>query len=389
MTTQFLHGVEVQEVDDGVRPIKTIKSSVIAIVGTAPEAKAEDFPVDTPVLISGSRIKAAKLGTQGTLPLALQVIFDQVGASVVVVRVDEGADDAATLVNVIGGTDAEGNRSGIQTLLNCDAVCHVKPRIVLAPGFTHEKTVAKALEPISKQLKAVALVDCSEGAPGDAITYRKEFADKRTMVLYPGVRVYNRNISAEEVSPLSSVTAGLIAKIDYEKGFWWSPSNQQILNILGTSLPIDHELGDLNSTSNLLNENHITTVIHDEGYRLWGNRTTTNDTKWVFINVVRTADLINDSLKRAHLWAVDRNLTATYFEDVIEGVNNYLRHLTTIGAILGGNCWADPDLNTADKLKEGIAYFNFDFTPPTPAEHIVFQSKLSDAYFKNVLSGDS
>lgn len=33
----------------------------------------------------------------------------------------------------------------------------------------------------------------------------------------------------------------------------------------------------------------------------------------------RTADLINDSLLRAHLWAVDRNITKTYIDDVIEG----------------------------------------------------------------------
>ncbi|MDX8355554.1 hypothetical protein [Cognatiyoonia sp. IB215182] len=35
----FLHGVEVIEIDAGPRPFQTIKSSVIGILGTAPDAK--------------------------------------------------------------------------------------------------------------------------------------------------------------------------------------------------------------------------------------------------------------------------------------------------------------------------------------------------------------
>ena len=40
MPEQFLHGVEVVELDDGIRPIRTVKSSVIGLIGTAPDADA-------------------------------------------------------------------------------------------------------------------------------------------------------------------------------------------------------------------------------------------------------------------------------------------------------------------------------------------------------------
>ena len=40
----FLHGVEVIEIDAGPRPIQTVKSSVIGIVGTAPDADPDAFP---------------------------------------------------------------------------------------------------------------------------------------------------------------------------------------------------------------------------------------------------------------------------------------------------------------------------------------------------------
>lgn len=68
-------------------------------------------------------------------------------------------------------------------------------------------------------------------------------------------------------------------------------------------------------------------------------------------------------------------------EDVTEGVNSYLRELMQQGAILGGKCWADPELNTATQLQDGKVTFDFDFTPPTPAEHIMFRSHLVNDYF--------
>ena len=108
-----------------------------------------------------------------------------------------------------------------------------------------------------------------------------------------------------------------------------------INGIVGISKPIDFVLGDVNSKANYLNENNIATIIQESGFRLWGNRTLSADPKWAFLQARRTADMINDSLLKAHLWAVDRNITKTYIEDVLEGVNNYLRHLKSIGAIIG------------------------------------------------------
>ena len=40
MPEQFLHGVEVLEILDGPRPIRTVASSVIGIIGTAPDKAA-------------------------------------------------------------------------------------------------------------------------------------------------------------------------------------------------------------------------------------------------------------------------------------------------------------------------------------------------------------
>jgi phage tail sheath protein FI len=268
----------------------------------------------------------------------------------------------------------------------------VQPRILIAPGFTQQKqddlanpVVAEMLG-IAERLRAVIIADCPNATKEEAISYRQDWGSPRIYCAYPWVKVYDTATENIIDQPASPRIAGLIAKSDNKRGFWWSPSNLNINGIVGISKPIDFTLGDTNSVANYLNEHEVTTIIQQDGYRLWGNRTTSSDPKWAFLSVRRTADMINDSLLKAHLWAVDRNITKTYIEDVSEGVNNYLRHLQAIGAIIGGKCWADPELNTPDQITQGKVYFDFDFTPPYPAEHITFRSRMVDDYLEEIVT---
>lgn len=393
MPEQFLHGVEVVEIDTGPRPIRTVRSSIIGLIGTAPDADTSLFPEDTPVLIAGNRAEAATLGSAGTLPAAIDAIFDQAGAMVVVIRVTEGADEAETMSNIVGGIDTDtGQYQGVHAFLGAESVVHVSPRLLIAPGFTHQKPegnanpVVSELVGIAERLRAVIIADGPNSNDADAITYRNDWGSPRVYVIDPFVKVWDSEASASSLAPASARVAGLIAKSDNDRGFWWSPSNQNINGIIGTARPVDFTLGDANARANYLNENEVATIIRQDGYRLWGNRTCSSDPKWAFLSVRRTADIINDSLLRAHLWAVDRNITKTYIEDVTEAVNGYLASLTAQGAILGGRCYADPELNTPANITQGKVYFDFDFTPPYPAEHITFRSHLVNDYIEEILS---
>lgn len=469
----FLHGVEVLDIDSGSRPIATVRSSVIGIVGTAPNADETAFPLNTPTLIAGSRLEASKLdmlGTgEGTLPAALDAIFDQSGAVVVVIRVEEGETDAETLANVLGGTNANtGEYEGVHAFLAAESKLGFAPRILLAPGYTHQRvtggvtaitvsaggtgytsaptvaltggagtgatatatvvsgvvtkvTVTNAgsgytsaptvafsggggtgaaataafgstanavvaeMLGIAERMRAHIIADGPSTNDAAAIAYRGDFGSRRVYVVDPRSLVTD-NTGTTVVSWSSPRVAGLIAKIDNDLGFWWSPSNQTINGITGTERAIDFVLGDTSSRANLLNEQEVATIIRQDGFRLWGNRTCSSDPKWAFLCVSRTADIINDSLARAHMWAVDRGITKQYVADVVDGVDAYLRHLVSIGAILGGKCWADPDLNTPDQIAQGKVYFNFDFTPTYPAEHITFRSMLVNDYISEVFS---
>lgn len=387
MPEQFLHGIEVVDIDGGARPIRTIKSSVIGVVGTAPDADVAAFPANVPVLVAGRRTEAAKLGTGGSLPKAIDGIFDQAGAVVVVVRVEEAEDTSGTISSVIGGVaEATGTRTGLQALLDANSVLGVRPRLLIAPGFSHEMAVATEMVSLAERMKAIAILDGPNTTDAEAIAYRENFGSPRAYLVDPWVQVWDTTTNAIAIEPASARVAGLVAKQDQSRGFWWSPSNQVINGILGTTRAIEFEMGDFNCRANLLNEQEVATIIHEEGYRLWGNRSCSSDPKFAFLNVRRTADMVAESILYAHLWAVDRGITKTYVEDVREGVGRYLRHLVKMGAITGGQCWVDPELNSADQISQGIVYWDYDFTPVYPAEHLVFRAHIVDDYVEEIFT---
>ncbi len=388
MSEQFLHGVEVIEIDDGIRPIQTIKSSIIGLIGTAPLADATAFPLNTPVLIPGNPRKAKDLGATGTLKTAIDAIFDHIGAMVVVVRVAEGASEAETISNIVGDVTL---KTGVHAFLNAESVVKVVPRVLIAPGFTHQRPnneanpVVAELLGIAQRLRGVILVDSPNTTPEAAITVREEYGSSRVYVVDPWVKVWDTALNASVVQVPSARVAGIIARTDRERGFWWSPSNKLINGITGTSRIVDFGLSDPNCEANYLNENEVATIVQKDGFRLWGNRTCSDDPMWAFLSVRRTADMVYESIERAFLWAMDRPFSKQLILDIEESVNSYLRHLQAVGAILGGKAWLDPNLNSPSELMAGKLYIDFDIEPPAPMEHLIFRAYRNVDYYEELI----
>lgn len=383
----FLHGIETVEIDSGLRPIQTVRSAVIGIVGTAPAAVAARFPLDTPVLIAGSRTEAAALGTTGTLPRALDGIFDQAGAVVVVIRVAEGSSEAETLSAVIGGVDAATEaRTGLQALLDAQGAVGQVPRLIVAPGFSQNAAVATELVAIAGRLRGIAIIDGPDSTDADAIAAIAGMGSDRAYLVDPWVKVWDTVANAHAIEPPSARVAGLIAKMDAEKGFWWSPSNQEIAGIVGTSRQIDFNLYDGTSRGQLLNAAKVATIAQVNGWRLMGNRTATVDPNWAFLSVRRTADMVYESVEKAHQWALDRPFSAQLLRDIRDGVAAYLRSLEARGALLGSRVWIDEELNTEATLKAGQLFIDFDLEPPAPLERLTFRAHRNGDYYEELIA---
>jgi len=389
MPEQFLHGTEVVELNDGTRPIQTVKSSVIGVVGTAPDADTTKFPPNQPVLIAGNPTEANALGNAGTLKNAVDSVFDQTGAWTVLVRVEEGADTDATISNIVGDTTA---MTGVHALKGAASEVKVQPRLFCAPGFTSQRPgnaanpIVSELQPIAKSARGIILADTPNTGRTDAITYREDWGSDRIYIVDPWVKVWDTLTNQNVDMPASARVAGMIARMDNTNGFWWSPSNQIMNGITGPSRPIDFSLSDTNCEANLLNQKEVATIIQKDGYRLWGNRTTASDPLWAFLSVRRTHDMVYESVEEAMFWAMDRPQSANLFTDIQESVNAYLRRLTNIGALLGGECWVDPVLNTKEKLMAGELFIDFDSEAPAPAEHITFRAHRNNGYYEELMT---
>lgn len=329
----------------------------------------EPFPLNTPVAIVGTTM-LSRLGDKGTLKQALTEINDQRNALVVVVRVTENEDPAKQRAAVT---------AGISALSSSRSVTTYQPRILIATGFSEDDAAGKALETMAGKLRAVAYVDCAAGATLQEVVQRRQSYGARTELLRPRVQISDTD-GQLVYRPYSASAAGLRARIDYEKGWWWSKSNQEIKNILGVEQIDEFILGEENCDANLLNMQNVSTIIRRAGFKHWGNRLCATDPQWRFESVRRSADVIEDSIQETMLAYVDRPLDRENADDIIGTINAYMRQLVGLGAIFGGQAWLDVELNTAETLAAGVLYINYDFGPKSPTELISLRVRVNNNY---------
>ncbi len=390
MPADYHHGVRVIQTVEGTRPIRTVNTAVIGIVGTAPDADNTIFPLNTAVLVAGSRTDAAALDTvgdgAGTLPAAMDAIFDQIAPYMVIVRVEEGADEAETTTNVIGTVEADGTHTGMKALLTAKVGLGITPRILGVPGLDG-LAVATELGGIADSLRAFAYVSANGAATKElAASYRQNFGNRRMMVIWPEFTGWN----GQAESAISSVARalGMRALIDNDAGWHKTLSNVAVNGVMGIAKDIYFDLQAEASDTNYLNSNEVTTLIRQDGFRFWGSRTCASDPLYAFESSVRTDDVLADTIAEAHMWAVDKPISKTLINDIVEGVNAKFRELKASGYIVDAQAWIDPEKNTNETLAAGKLYIDYNFSPVPPLENLLFTQTLTNEYLVQLVSSD-
>ncbi|HGA2318122.1 TPA: phage tail sheath subtilisin-like domain-containing protein [Pseudomonas putida] len=381
----FFHGVTVTNVDNGARTIALPSSSIIGLVdtftpGPGATAKANDL-----VMITSEREAVAAFGADSAITKACQAIYTRAKAVIVACGVAKVEDAAAQTSAIIGGVLADGTRTGLQALLDGKSRFNAQPRLLVTPKHSATQAVGTALVALADKLRGIAIIDGPGTTDEAAMAYAGEFGAKRAFMVDPGVKYWDAAAEATVDAPASAWVAGLFAWTDNEYGFWASPSNKEFVGITGTTRSVEFLDGDDTCRANLLNNANITTIIRDDGYRLWGNRTLSRDPKWAFVTRVRTMDIVMDAILYGHKWAVDRSITATYVKDVTEGLQAFMRDLKNQGAIINFEVYADTELNTASQLEQGKVYWNIRFTDVPPAENPNFRVEVTNQWLTEVL----
>ncbi|CAG9246126.1 Phage tail protein [Burkholderia diffusa] len=382
----YHHGVSLVEINQGSRPIRSVSTAIAGLVCTAEDADPVTFPLDTPVLITNVIAAIAKAGKKGTLRKALTAIGAQTKPMAVIVRVAEGADDAATTSNVVGTVTAEGKYTGMKALLTAQAKLGVKPRILGAP-FLDTLPVANALVITAKALKGFAYAYATGAkTKEEATAYRKQFAARELMILWPNWLGWDDVANATVEVSAVAVAMGLRAKIDNDIGWHKTLSNVAVNGVTGISADVSWDLQDPSTDAGYLNEQDVTTLINQNGYRFWGSRTCSDDPLFAFENYTRTAQVVADSIALAQMVNVDGPLNPSLPRDIIESINGKFRQWVSLGYLIGGSSWFDPEPNTTEVLKDGQAYIDYDYTPVPPLENLTLRQRITDRYLADFAS---
>ena len=384
-TSGRFHGVTVTLVDTGARTIALPSTSIIGLVDTFTPGPSTSARPNDLVLLTSEREAIAAFGEDSAITRAAKAVFVRAKAVIVACGVARLEDPALQTSAIIGGVLASGQRTGLQALLDGKSRFNAQPRLLIAPKHSATQAVATAMDALAGKLRAIAIVDGPNTTDEAVLAYAQEFGSKRVFMVDPGVQQWDTITSTTIDSPASAFTAGLFAWTDTEYGFWASPSNKELVGITGTSRPIEFLDGDETCRANLLNNANITTIIRDGGYRLWGNRTLSADSKWAFVTRVRTVDIVMDAILAGHKWAVDRSITKTYIKDVTDGLEAFMRDLKNQGAVINFEVFADTELNTASQLEEGKVYWNIRFTDVPPAENPIFRVEVTNQWLTEVL----
>lgn len=378
----YHHGVRVFELDDGTRPLRTVETSIVGFVATADDADPDVFPLNRPVLLTNLQAAIGKAGTKGTLACTMSAIASQTNPATVIVRVAEGATPAETTSNVIGGTDVNGQYTGLHALLAAESGGpRVKPRILGAPGLETPAVTAE-LASIAQKLRGFAYASAFEcNTKEEATAYRETFGQRELMLIWPDFLSWDTATNAEARIVASATALGLRAKIDNEIGWHKTLSNIPVNGVTGITKDVYWDLQEPSTDAGYLNAKDVTTLVSKTGFRFWGSRTCAGpQSLYPFENYTRTAQVLADTVAEGHMWAVDKPLHPSLIKDIIEGINSKFRTLKTLGYIIDGQAWYDEEPNTKEVLKSGQFYIDYDYTPVPPAENIVFRQRITDRY---------
>jgi hypothetical protein len=365
-------GISITRIDSEPRPPVWSDMSVVGVIGTAPDADATTFPVDTPVFMySDDAANLTALGAAGTLKDALLLINSQLGefqvaAKVVLIRVTEGADADATIANIVG----DGATTGLSAFLRAGPEIGVIPRLLCAPGFTSQRTapdanaVCAALPAICAKLLAHAVVDGPATTEQDAIDWRETISSDRIIPVDPAVKVLDDG--ATVVQPLSPAVIGIGVRRDHEKQGrpFHSWANQPVQGIVGPSRPINFSLTDgategqrllaANIGVLLRGEMGVESAIGQGGYIFVGTDNAGEDDLWRFYNVTRGRDFIHLMLLRTLRFYLGRfNITGQTIQAILNTMETGLRNLKADGDILGFEIKFTRDQNSPEELRQG------------------------------------
>lgn len=356
-------GITINEVNNGPLASQVGDFSTLALVVTAPNADAAKFPLNTNVLVNSQDDDlVAALGAGGSVQHQFDLINAHSGkfsANVIIVRVDEGVDENATLANLVAGIDV---------LANAASVLGVAPRLVAVPGYTHQQAapdqanvVVAALQGAMDRLEATAWVSGPHSSLQAFIDWRETIASDRVIPIETWVK---HGSPAVDVCPTGAVMAMQALMDNQNGGRPFKPVANRPMNIIAPNRNIPFDIVDgavegqmiLSRNGGVIVRGAMGAIgaIADSGFILIATDTAATDPTYRFINVRRGRDYIHTAyLKTLRHFLGRRVVNQGTVDDIKATMANILRGLVATNDILDFKIEFPAGLNPVDQLKQG------------------------------------
>lgn len=158
--------------------------------------------------------------------------------------------------------------------------------------------------------------------------------------------------------PPSSAVAGVMARVDSNRGVWKAPANESLRMVTGPSIKVTAQQQEgLNIDPTTGKSINVIRFFTGKGTLVWGARTLAgNDNEWRYISVRRFYNFVEESVKKATEFVVFEPNDANTWLRVKAMCENFLNQLWRQGALQG----AKPDDAFFVRIGLGITMTSLD-----------------------------
>jgi len=362
------YGINTNITATAARPLSVVSSTPIAVVGTVvlPATAGTldalvyaEIDAGRPVLF-GSALKALAFFAQlaGTMREAIVAIEAQgVQCPLVVSALKITSAEAGVSAETFHGSATLKSAvvNAVNALGSVASVLGVKPKLLVAPRFSHDLAVSTAMMGTASKLLAMGVVDLNTASENAAVLLRASFGTGRLLLRDPYVKVWDTLANAEKLTPQSASVAGMIAATDgaLEYGFADSFSNRVMYGVVGLARAVEFNAG-ADCEADRLRTASVGTVIRYSGFRTWGGETTDIDPIWTDHTRVRVFDRVSEAALDGLFWAIDRR--ADVLKSVKDSVEQLLLALKGADVLVGYSVEWDAERNTKANITAGKFY---------------------------------
>lgn len=360
----------IQDANEPVIPQPTGTSTIGMIQAVTPADLPSGIVVNTPIAVRNPS-DAADL--PDTVKQELDTVWDNNGGTVVLTFVDSGIDAAELTANAIGDATT---KTGVHAFRKATSLGLPKPKIFPTAGIayagvgTADGVIAELLTVVD-DLRGYVFADGPGTTNADAITAAALLSNRRATVTDD--KILKSIGGVPTAKSASTLFAAIQSNLDRTQNVAWPATNVQAQGLIGVNRPVDFA-----TEVTELNEAGVSTVINrGDGFKVWGPKTTAANEAgsiWQFLNVVRVADYVNETLEDGFYGFMGRPMIRDTLDLMTISGQRLLRRLEGENVLLPGSRFGLAASQTAEDGVQGIVRFGLQYEPPAPIYDLRIQA---------------